>query len=223
MFGGDPDKNPRLALAVATAKKAGTPKSLIESAIARGQGVSASGAALENITIEGILPPSVALVIDCQTDNKLRTLADVKYLIKQAGGNATPTSYLFERKGRILFKQKDGVGQDEVLEPALDAGAVDVLEAPDGGVAVFTEPNNTKAVAEKLASELRLEIEETEIIWDPNEDTMAPLQNDDTTHKLVDLADKLQDVQGVQGLYTNATQGNLDDASWTDIQSRVAL
>ncbi|TKA71829.1 hypothetical protein B0A49_06172, partial [Cryomyces minteri] len=101
VYGPDPNINPRLAHAIATAKKSGFAKASIEAAIARGQGVSASGAKLESLTIEAILPPSVAVVIDCETDNKLRTLADVRLLIKHYEGNVTPTNYLFAKKGRI--------------------------------------------------------------------------------------------------------------------------
>lgn len=95
VYGPDPDSNPQLAAIVATAKKQGVPKATIENAIARGQGISPKGTALESLTIEAIIPPSVATIIECQTESKLKTLADIRLLIKYFGGSVTPTTHLF--------------------------------------------------------------------------------------------------------------------------------
>ncbi|KAK5194224.1 hypothetical protein LTR16_007105, partial [Cryomyces antarcticus] len=192
VYGSDPNINPRLAHAIATAKKSGFAKASIEAAIARGQGVSASGAKLESLTIEAILPPSVAVVIDCETDNKLRTLADVRLLIKHHEGSVTPTNYLFAKRGRIVF-QKEGIGADEVLEGALDAGALDVTEDAEGKVVVYTEPNDTKATAETLSSLLGLEAERSDIIWDPNVDTKVGLEDEQSVKDLSDFVEELQE------------------------------
>lgn len=221
IFGPDPNINPRLALAISTAKKAGVPKSLIESAIARGQGVSASGAALESVVVEAMLPPAVATVIDCQTDNKLRTLADIRLLIKEHEGSVTPTTYLFEKKGRIVFREKDGVGVEEVLEEVLEAGALDVIENSEGKVVVFTETNETKATAQALASSLGLEIDETDIIWDPTEDTKVELEEEEVAKRLGRFLEELQEISGVQGVYMNIAQGSIDDTLWSELQSRI--
>ncbi|OCK91348.1 YebC-like protein [Cenococcum geophilum 1.58] len=221
IFGPDPNINPRLALAISTAKKAGVPKSLIESAIARGQGISASGAALESVVVEAMLPPAVATVIDCQTDNKLRTLADIRLLIKEHEGSVTPTTYLFEKKGRIVFREKDGVGVEEVLEEVLEAGALDVIENSEGKVVVFTETNETKATAQALASSLGLEISETDIIWDPTENTKVELEEEEAAKRLGRFLEELQEISGVQGVYMNIAQGSIDDALWSELQSRI--
>lgn len=221
IFGPDPNINPRLALAISTAKKAGVPKSLIESAIARGQGISASGAALESVVVEAMLPPTVATVIDCQTDNKLRTLADIRLLIKEHEGSVTPTTYLFEKKGRIVFREKDGVGVEEVLEEALEAGALDVIANSEGKVVVFTETNETKATAQALASSLGLEIDETDIIWDPTEDTKFDLEEEEAAKRLGRFLEELQEISGVQGVYMNIAQGSIDDTLWSELQSRI--
>ncbi|OCK79553.1 YebC-like protein [Lepidopterella palustris CBS 459.81] len=222
MFGPDPNTNPRLALAISTAKKAGVPKTIIENALARGQGVSASGAALESVVVEAIMPPSVATVIDCQTDNKLRTLADIRLIIKEHDGTVTPTDYLFGKKGRITFLEKEGVGVDEVLEQALDAGALDVVEGEDGKVVVFTETNETKSTAQALSSSLGLEIKETEIIWDPNEETKVGIEDEEAAKRLSKFLDKIRDISGVQGVYMNFAQGSIDDGLWSDLRRRVA-
>ncbi|EON61561.1 hypothetical protein W97_00776 [Coniosporium apollinis CBS 100218] len=224
-YGPDPNTNARLALAISLAKKAGVPKANIESAIARGQGVSASGAALEPVTVEAIFPPSVAVVIDCLTDNKLRILADIRHLIKQHQGSVTPTNYLFEKKGQIIFKPKEGLGADEVLDTALEAapGVLDVVEGADGRVVVFTEPADTKGTGETLSGALGLEVEESEIIWDPNEDTKVEISDEEAAQALSGFAEKLQDISGVQAMYMNASQGNISDATWADLQSRLAV
>ncbi|KAI4791138.1 YebC-like protein, partial [Aureobasidium sp. EXF-8845] len=132
LFGGDPNFNPRLADLIVKANRAGFAKASIEAAVARGQGKSVNGAALETVTIEAMLPNNVGVVIDCETDSRLRTLADLRVIVKQHGGNATPTGYLFTKKGRIIFANKDGVGVDDVFEPALEAGALDVDEDGEG-------------------------------------------------------------------------------------------
>lgn len=221
IFGPDPNINPRLALAISTAKKAGVPKSLIESAIARGQGISASGAALESVVVEAMLPPAVATVIDCQTDNKLRTLADIRLLIKEHEGSVTPTTYLFEKKGRIVFREKDGVGVEEVLEEAVEVGALDVIENSEGKVVIFTETNETKATAQALASSLGLEIDETDIIWNPTEDTKVELEEEEAAKRLGRFLEELQEISGVQGVYMNIAQGSIDDTLWSELQSRI--
>ncbi|KAI9813775.1 MAG: hypothetical protein M1827_003565 [Pycnora praestabilis] len=176
-FGADPNTNPRLAGAIASAKKAGFPKTSIEAAVSRGQGVSPSGTALESLTIEAILPPSVALVIECQTDSKARTLADLRQTIKYYGGTVTPTSYLFEKKGMVVFERAEGVGVDEVLEEAVEEGAIDVQEDKEGRVIVYTEPGKTASTAESLALSKGLKVETSEIVWDPNEDTKVNINS----------------------------------------------
>lgn len=215
--------NPRLALAISNAKKNAVPKASIEAAIARGQGLSATGAALESVVLEAILPPSVATVIDVQTDNKLRTLADLRLLVKEAGGTVSPIGYMFEKKGRIILQKKDGMGADEVLEAALEAGVLDVIEDEEGRVVLYTEPAQTKTTAETLAKTLEMEIEESEIIWDPNEDTKVALDDETAAKELNDFLDELQEVTGVQGVYMNWSKGAIPDDLWADMRSKVAV
>jgi YebC/PmpR family DNA-binding regulatory protein len=219
--GPNPTMNPRLALSISIAKKSAVPKASIEAAIARGQGLSATGAALESLTLEAILPPSIATIIECQTDNKLRALADMRLLVKEAGGTRSTVSFLFEKKGRILLQKKEGMGMDEVLEPALDAGVLDVMEDDEGRVVLYTEPVQTKTIAEALSKELGMEIEESEIFYDPNEGTMVPLDDEEAAQQLIRFLDGLQEVQGIQGVYMNWTKGSISDELWDDLQSKI--
>jgi len=202
-YGADPNVNTRLAQAIATAKKAGFPKSSIESAIARGQGVSASGAALETLTLEAIMPTSVATVIDCQTDSKARTLSSIRLLIREHRGTVTPTSYLFEKKGKIVFERAEGLGVDEILDEAVEAGAMDVEEDDQGRVVVYTEPSQTKSAAEGLTAAKGLKVESSDIIWDPNQDTMVELSSEKDAQNLDNFLQAVHEDPSVQNVYLN--------------------
>jgi YebC/PmpR family DNA-binding regulatory protein len=222
LAGPNPDMNPRLALALTTAKKNAVPKATIEAAIARGQGLSASGAALESLLLEAMLPPSIATIIECQTDNKLRALADLRLIVKEAGGQVSTVSFMFEKKGRIILRKKEGMGVDEILEPALDAGVQDVNEDEEGRLVLYTEPAQTTTIAETLAKELEMEIEESEIIYDPNEDTKVTLDDEEAAAKLSNFIDELQEVQGIQGVYMNCSKGeSLPAELWEELRGKI--
>jgi transcriptional/translational regulatory protein YebC/TACO1 len=182
------------------------PKASIESSIARGQGISVSGQALEPMTIEAMLPGSVAAVIECLTDNKARVLQDIRYIIKDYGGTVTPTTYLFEKKGRVVFEKKDGVHPDDYLDAAIEAGATDVESDEEGRLVVFTEATETKAVGEALAKATGLAIERSEIIWDPNKDTMVSPKNQDEIQELEELLSAIRDDSSVRDVYLNTTE-----------------
>ncbi|OJD25077.1 hypothetical protein ACJ73_03555 [Blastomyces percursus] len=203
LFGPDPTSNPRLALVISKAKRSGMSKSTIEAAVARGQGISPTGAALESVTIEALLPSSVAVVIECMTDQKMRTLQDVRFLVKHHGGTVTPTSYLFEKKGRIVFEKVEGLNVDDHLEHAIDAGAIDVDTDDQGRLRVFTEHADTKAVGDKLSAMTGLKIETADIIWDPNKDTIVELQSREDADKIEEILNAIREDSSVQDIYTN--------------------
>ncbi len=175
------------------------------------------------MVLEAILPPSISTVIECQTDNKIRTLADLRLLVKNAGGSVSPVGYLFEKKGRVAFRKKDGVGVDEALEPALEAGVLDVVGDEQGRVVLYTEPAQTKATGEALAQSLGMEIEDMEIVYDPNESTMVALNDEAAAQGLGDFFDRLQEVPGLQGLHLNWSKGAIDETLWAELQSKAAV
>ncbi|KUJ20062.1 YebC-like protein [Mollisia scopiformis] len=216
LYGGDPNTNPRLATILQTAKKAGFPKASMEAAIARGQGKSATGAALENVTLEVITPSTVAMIIEMETDNRNRTLSDVRNLVKIHGGNVTPTNYLFQKKGRIAFEKHEGnIGVDEILDEAIEAGAEDVETDDDGSIVLWTEPSKTMAAAEALQKSHGLKVESADIIWDANEDTRVSIDSEDVVKALTEFAEALQDYPNVQGVYTNVVKGvNISEGIW---------
>ncbi|KAJ5173789.1 uncharacterized protein N7500_001720 [Penicillium coprophilum] len=206
MWGPDTKYNPRLALALSNAKRASIPKIIIEAAIARGQGVSVSGQALESVTIEAMLPGSVAAVVECQTDQKARVLQDVRYMIKDNGGIVTPTTFLFERKGRVVMEKKDGVNVDDYLDQAIEAGAADITTDDKGRLVVLTDPSETKTVGEAFSKLSGLSMEELEIFWDPNRDSMVEVKDEEQVKDLEDLLSALREEPSVQDIYLNSME-----------------
>ncbi|KAK2814316.1 hypothetical protein FQN49_008225 [Arthroderma sp. PD_2] len=203
LYGPDPKTNPRLALVIANAKRSGMPKPTIEAAIARGQGITAAGAALESLTIEGMLPSSVAVVVECLTDQKARVLQDIRHIIKHSGGVNTPTSYLFEKKGKISFERKPDLDVDSYLEPAIDAGATDVEGDENDRLIVYTEHTATKSVADKMSASTDLITESIDIIWDPKEDTLVNIESEEVLGVIENILDNIRDDPSVQDIYVN--------------------
>jgi transcriptional/translational regulatory protein YebC/TACO1 len=132
--GRDLGSNNRLRDLIALAKKASLPKDKIDTAIDRGQGVSSSGKPLEALTIELMGPGNVAMLVDCLTDLKARTLEEIRIPIKKYGGRETSCAFAFSRKGRVIFESELGI--DDILDEAIEAGAEDVDTNSDGNIVV---------------------------------------------------------------------------------------
>lgn len=205
VWGPDPKYNPRLTLALTNAKRAEIPKSVIEAAMARGQGLSVTGQALDHLTIEAMLPSSVAAVIECETDQKGRTLQDVRRAIKDVEGNVTPTTYLFEKKGRVVFEGTNGLNVDDYLDLAIEAGAADLVTDEEGRLVIFTEPAETKRVGEAFSQLSGLVIQELEIIWDPNKDTLVDL-DEKNARSLEDGLNYIREDPSVRDIYLNTAK-----------------
>ncbi|KAJ5768938.1 hypothetical protein N7520_003497 [Penicillium odoratum] len=203
LWGPDPKYNPRLTLALSKAKRASIPKIVIEAAIAHGQGLSVTGQALESLTIEAILPGSVAAVIECQTDQKARVLQDIRHSIKTYGGTVTPTTFLFEKKGRVTLEKKDGLNPDDYLDHAIEAGATDIIADEEGRLVVFTDPSETKKVGERFSELSGLTIEGLEFFWDPNPDTLVEVRDEEQAEITRNLLSSLRDEPSVQDIYLN--------------------
>ena len=203
VHGTDPLLNPRLSTLITAAKKSGFPKHSIEHAIARGQGISPSGAALEDLLIEFMLPASgTAALVECQTDNKSRTRQDVAIILKSFGATITPTAYMFERRGRLVFEAGTGLSEDKVFEAAVDAGAVDV-KVDEGSVVVFTEPGDLAAVAEKLAESVGHRPVGT-LIWVAKDGAAVNIKDKGAKESLERLSAELEEEPSVQEIYLNA-------------------
>lgn len=223
LFGPDPAANPRLTDLITKAKREGFAKQSIEAAIARGQGKSSSGESLEGLSVEAMMPGNVGVIVEAETSSRLRTLATIKLAIKEAGGVATPTQYLFQKRGRVVFEAKEGVGVDEVLEAAIEAGAEDVDEGEGGSVVVTTQPEDTKAVGDAVSRALELQIGRSEIAWVPNEETMVGLGKAETAKTLLEFMDDLEEKESsVQGVAMNVFQDEgLSNEDWSSLAERI--
>lgn len=200
--GPDPKQNAQLADLVATAKRAGMPKSSIEVAILRGQGKSATGATLERVTIEAVVPP-VGFIVEAQTDKKSQMLQEVRQMFKRYGGNVALTAYLFQRRGRITIEGAKEVRVDDLLDLALDVGALDVVEGADGRVIVDTDPVALKPVETALRERGDFRVGLSETVWHPNSDTVTEHLSDQTNEQIEMLTQDLEQYPGVEGVFTN--------------------
>jgi YebC/PmpR family DNA-binding regulatory protein len=203
MGGGDADMNPRLRLAVDKATDQNMPKDNIERAIKRGVG-GLDGANYEEIRYEGYGPNGAALIVDCLTDNRTRTAADVRHAFTKFGGNlGAPGSvaFLFKHVGQLLYAP--GTDEDRLMEAALDAGADDVVTNEDGSIEVLTGPYEfarVKAALEKAGFKAEL----AEVTMKPSNETDMSEEDSARMQKLLDALESLDDVQDV---YTTAVLG----------------
>ncbi|KAI0156642.1 YebC-like protein [Hypoxylon sp. FL1284] len=219
LYGPDPNLNSQLATLIAAVKKAGMPKASIDVAIARGQGKSSTGAGLENVTLEVMVPPSVAMVIDVETENRARALQDLRAVIKKHKGTVTPTAFLFTRLGRIILKD-GGREFDEIFMQALEAGAEDV-ESDEDAVVIWTQPNTMHQAIQNLGKLLpSAEILSSEIIWSPTADKVK-LEDEGAATAIGSLLAALQDYPDVQGIYANAERGTISEDAWRAVEDNL--
>jgi YebC/PmpR family DNA-binding regulatory protein len=197
--GGDPDSNPRLRLVIDKAKAANMPKDNIERAILKGSG-GLDGEAFEEAVYEGYGPGGTAILIETLSDNKNRTVGDVRHVLTKNGGNLGATgcvAYLFEKRGMLVF-EGDDLDADTLLETALEAGAEDVIEG-EGSCEVVTGPSEFHAVQEALLKE-GFEPASAEITMQPS--TTVQLVGKEA-EQMLRLADSLEDLDDVQNFYAN--------------------
>ncbi|SEO09324.1 DNA-binding regulatory protein, YebC/PmpR family [Nitrosospira multiformis] len=198
--GGDPNSNPRLRLAVDKAYEQNMPKENIERAIKRGSG-DLEGVNYEEIRYEGYGIAGAAVLVDCMTDNRVRTVADVRHAFTKYGGNlGTDGSvvFLFKHCGQLLFAP--GTDEDKLMEVALEAGAEDIISNDDGSIEVITAPYEFVAVKEAL-EKAGFKAELSEVTMKPVNET--ELIGDDSV-KMQKLLDALESIDDVQEVYTTA-------------------
>jgi YebC/PmpR family DNA-binding regulatory protein len=194
---GDPEMNPALALAVHKAKEANMPNDNIQRAIDKGTGAGADAETIERITYEGYAPGGVAVLVEVLTDNRNRAASDVRYIFSKNGGKlgtSGSVAYLFERKGVILIS-KDGVGEDQLIELALEAGAEDV-EPMESDYRVVTVPEDFVAVRDSLR-EAGVTFENAEIAMQPQNSVDLDAATARQTLRLIDALEENDDVQEV--------------------------
>jgi len=194
----DPDKNPRLRLAVKEAKSQSVPKDVIDRAIKKSQGGDAEN--YDEIRYEGYGPNGVAVIVEAMTDNRNRTASTVRSTFSKNGGNLGETgsvSFMFERKGEIVYPAS--AGDDEaIFEAAIEAGAEDVESSEDGHI-IYCADTDLNDVSTALEAALG-ESEHTKLIWKPTTTTELGLED---MQKLMKLIDALEDDDDVQNVTTN--------------------
>ena len=194
----DPDKNPRLRLAVKEAKANSVPKEVIERAIKKSQGGDAES--YEEIRYEGYGPGGVAIIVEALTDNRNRTASNVRSLFSKYGGNLGETGsvgFMFDRMGQILYPPGAG-DADRVMEAAIEAGASDVESAEDGHT-IWCDFTELAEVSGALEGSLG-EAESTKLVWRPQTVTELDL---DGMQRLMKLLDALEDDDDVQSVTAN--------------------
>ena len=194
----DPEKNPRLRLAVKEAKQNSVPKDVIDRAIKKS--TAGEGDDYEEIRYEGYGPNGIAVIVEAMTDNKNRTASNVRSIFSKNGGNLGETGsvgFMFERKGEIIFPSEVG-DDDTVMMAAIDSGAEDVESSKDGHI-IWCIDTNLSEVAAALESDLG-ESQSTKLIWQPNTTTELDLEG---MQKLMKLVDALEDDDDVQRVTTN--------------------
>ncbi|HSQ79917.1 MAG TPA: YebC/PmpR family DNA-binding transcriptional regulator [Casimicrobiaceae bacterium] len=194
--GGDASANPRLRLAMDKAMDQNMPKDTIERAIKRGSG-GLEGASYEEIRYEGYGIGGAAVIVDCMTDNRTRTVADVRHAFSKYGGNLGTdgsVAFLFKHCGQIVFAP--GTDEDKVMEAAIDAGAEDVQTSDDGSIEVTTGPYDFIAVKEALAK-AGLKPELAEVVMQPQNEIELTGEDAQRMQKLLDALEAIDDVQDV--------------------------
>ena len=200
MGGGDLMSNPRLRLAVDKAKAKSMPKDNIERAIKKGSG-DLDGDDFQEIRYEGYGPGGTAVIVDCMTDNRNRTVAEVRHAFTKFGGNLGADGsvrYMFQHVGSLSFPA--GSEEDTVMEAAIEAGAEDVIVDDDGVIEVLTSPSDFESVRDAMI-ESGQEPENAELTMRADTSTELDLDKASTMVKLIDTLEDLDDVQNV---YSNA-------------------
>jgi YebC/PmpR family DNA-binding regulatory protein len=204
--GGDPSGNPRLRLAIDTARAANMPNDNIDRAIKKGTG-ELEGVEYHEVTYEAYGPGGVAIYIEALTDNLNRTVADVRHALSKNGGNlgtSGSVAWMFAHKGQFVF-DPEKVDEGVLLEAALDAGAED-MQTDEGSAVVYSQPSDFQAVQDGLRSR-GLQWESAELAMVPN--ATVRVEGADAV-KLMKLLDTLEDLDDVQKVYTN---GDIDEES----------
>jgi len=200
MGGADAASNPRLRAAIDKALSANMTKDTIERAAKRGAG-ELEGQNFEEIRYEGYAPGGVAVMVDCMTDNRNRTVGEVRHAFNKCGGNLGTdgsVAYLFAKAGIISYPKDSD--EDKIMEAALEAGADDVVSYPDGSVDVLTSPDNFMDVKEAMVA-VGLEPDNAEVTMRAATD--VALQAEDAG-KMLKLLEMLEDLDDVQNVYSNA-------------------
>lgn len=199
--GPDPNTNSKLYDVIVKAKQNNMPNDNIQRSIKKASGET-NTENFEAMTYEGYGPGGVAFIVECLTDNRNRTASDVRHLFDKHGGSLGTSGsvmYMFDRKGVIMLEPKNGVSEDDVMMLALESGADDVV-AEDEGYVIYTSPENFHAVTQAFANN-GFNIISSEVEYIP---TSVISLDENKAESIIKLKDKLEDLDDVQQVYTNA-------------------
>lgn len=200
MGGSDPATNPRLRAAIDKALGSNMTKDVIERASKRGAG-ELEGASYEEVRYEGYGPNGIAIMVDCMTDNRNRTVAEVRHVFSKRGGNMGTdgcVAFMFNQKGIISLPS--GLDEDAVMEVALEAGAEDIVTNDDDSMDIFTTPDDYAAVKDALDA-AGFEAQSAEVTMHPDNTVSLDLEDAQKAIAMIDAFEELDDVQQV---YSNA-------------------
>lgn len=195
---------------------------MIEGSIAKGQGKSSEGAVLEPVIYEAIIPPNIALVVDAATENTKRVIEDLNQYVKRANGAKSPSKFLFERRGRVIFeKGESGLDVDDIMEDAIEFGAEDLENDEEGNIIVWSDPSSTQQICKGIGSKFNLKILESDIVWHPIEDTRAPLDSSEELNKFIECLESIKDYPDVQAIWSNVSRGKMSDEEWARVTELI--
>lgn len=202
---GDSQSNPRLRMAMEEAKAVNMPKENVQRAIDRGLG-KLPGQNLEEVLYEGFGPSKVAFMVEGVTDNKLRTLQEVKNLFERGGGSLAGTgavSYMFDRKGEIKVQRVKGKSEEEEMLELIDLGAEDIESFEEEGIRkylVYVEGPEVNTMSNKL-TQTGYEVERAEIVRKPN--VLVEIKDVQAAQKVLEFTQKLEELDDVQKVFAN--------------------
>lgn len=199
--GSDPNANPRLRAALEKAQEANMTKDVIERAIKRGAG-GMDGESLDEVRYEGYGPGGIAVMVDCMTNNRNRTVAEVRHAFTKCGGNLGTdgsVAYLFKKQGQLTFAP--GTDEERLMELSLEAGAEDIVVNPDKSADVITTPEDFATIKQAL---IKAGFQPAQADVTMLAGTQVAISDKDTAEKVVNLIDMLEDLDDVQAVYSNA-------------------
>lgn len=211
--GGDPDTNFRLRIAFDKARAVNMPKESIERAIKRGTGEDKSGIAIEKITYEGYAPHGIALMVDCLTENRNRTVSELRHTLSRSGGSMAEMGSVAWQFDRVAYFAipADGVNFDKVFELAVEGGANDVKQDEEY-IEIFAPVETFKSLSDHLKKE-NIEIEEQDLRMVPKQEMSLSL---DDTLKVMRVIEEVEDLEDVENVFSNL---QVSEEAWAALES----
>jgi len=199
--GGDPEANFRLRLAIDRARAVSMPKENIERAIRRGTGEDKEGESIEQITYEGYAPHGIALMVECLTENRNRTVSEVRHVLTHAGGALGEVGSVSWQFDRIAYFgiEGEGVDFDKVFELAVEGGANDITQDEEGYIEIFAPVEAFRKINELLKN-AKIRVDEAELRMMPKQEIALDTEQ---TVKVMHLIEELEDLDDVQNVYSN--------------------